>query len=509
MPQRLARSRAPLTLLCVLLGWSAPAGAEVAEAVFEVHATLRGRDYLSPWNPGNSWTVEGSGWLAAPGRIVTNAHVVDDATYVEVRRHGDPRRVEARVAFVAHEADLALLEITPPAEWQDVEPLPLGPLPRTQQSVAVYGFPMGGDTLSVTQGVVSRVEHQAYVHSGRRLLAAQIDAAINPGNSGGPVVMDGQVVGVAMQGYSGADNIGYMIPAPVVRHVLEDVQDGRYDGFPVLGIDHQELQSPDLRRKYGLPEGRSGVLVRAVHVGGSADGWLKAGDVLLSIEGHALAPNGSVEFRPRERTDSSYFLDLLPVGARASLEVLREREVRELRLPLRAGSFPQGRVAVEEFQRSPRYLVYGGMVFLPLTRNVLQQFGPEWWATAPRSLVAGATRRATYEGEEPVFLSRVLAGPVNEGYHDLSDRLVESVDGVRPRDFAHFVQLVEGGPAPFVSIRLDEDYEIALERARVKAESAALLRRYGIQADRSAHLAPSRTAAAPPAQPPAATAVRQ
>lgn len=507
MTQRPEPSRALLPALAavLLVGPPAPARAEVADAVFEVHATLRGRDYLSPWNPGNSWTVEGSGWLAAPGRIVTNAHVVDDATYVEVRRQGQAELVEARVAFVAHEADLALLDV---AGFQDVKPLPLGPLPRTQQSVAVYGFPMGGDTLSVTQGVVSRVEHQEYVHSGRRLLAAQIDAAINPGNSGGPVIMEGQVVGVAMQGYSGADNIGYMIPAPIVRHVLEDVQDGRYDGFPQLGIDLQELQSPDLRRKYRLPEGRTGVLVRAVHVGGSADGWLKPGDVLLSIEGHPLAPNGSVEFRPRERTDSSYFLDLLPVGATARLEVLRDGEVRELRLPLRAGRYPQGRVAVEEFQRAPRYLVYGGLVFLPLTRNVLQQFGPEWWATAPRSLVAGGTRRARYEGEEAVFLSRVLAGPVNEGYHELSDRVVESVDGVRPRDFAHFVELVEGGPAPFVSIRLDEDFEIALERARVKAGSAALLQRYGIQADRSAELAPSRTAAAPPAQPPAAPASR-
>jgi hypothetical protein len=368
---------------------------------------------------------------------------------------------------------------------------------------------MGGDTLSVTQGVVSRVEHQEFVHSGRRLLAAQIDAAINPGNSGGPVVMDGQVVGVAMQGYSGADNIGYMIPAPIVRHVLEDVADGRYDGFPVLGIDFQELQSPDLRRKYGLPEGRSGVLVRAVYVGGSAEGWLQPGDVLLSVEGHPVAPNGTVDFRPRERTDYCYFLDLLPVGAQARLEVLREREVREVRLPLRAGRFPQGRVAVEEFQRAPRYLVYGGLVFLPLTRNVLQQFGPEWWATAPRSLVAGATRRARDVGEEPVFLSRVLAGPVNEGYHEITDRLVESVDGTRPRDFAHFVALVDGGSAPFVSIRLDEDFEIALDRARVKAESAALLQRYGILADRSSELSSTQNAAAPPTQPPATPSVRQ
>lgn len=476
----------PTILLATLLALApAPPGlADVTEAIFEIHATLRGRDYLSPWNPGSAWTVEGSGFLIAPGRIVTNAHMVSDATYVEVRRHGEAERIEARVAFVAHEADLALLELIPTGRYPDVAPLVLGPLPKARDTVTVYGFPMGGDTLSITQGVVSRIEHQAYVHSGRRLLAGQIDAAINPGNSGGPVVMDGQVVGVAMQGFEGADNIGYMIPSTIVRHVLDDVKDGRYDGFPVLGVEFQGLENQDLRRKYVVPAGRTGVLVQAVSAGASADGHLRRGDVLLSVAGHAIADNGSAEFRARERTDLAYYVQELPVGSTLSLEVLRAGKLLHVNVPLKAGS-ADGRVARQEFDRAPRYFVYAGLVFLPLTSNALQQFGGNWQRDAPRGLVAAAERRAASPAEELVFLSRTLAAPLNDGYEDLSDHLVLLVDGQMPRDFAHFVELIDNGTAPFVTIQLDRDAEIALERSRVRTEGKAVLERYGIASDRA------------------------
>jgi len=410
--------------------------------------------------------------------------MVSDATYVEVRRHGDAERVQARVAFVAHEADLALLELIPKDRYADVQPLTLGPLPKPRDTVTVYGFPMGGDTLSITQGVVSRIEHQSYVHSGRRLLAGQIDAAINPGNSGGPVVMDGQVVGVAMQGFEGADNIGYMIPVPIVHHVLDDTADGHYDGFPSLGVDFQQLENQDLRRKYAVPTGRTGVLVQAVHAGGSAEGHLRRGDVLLSVAGHTIADNGRAEFRPRERTDLSYFVQELAVGSALGLEVLREGKLLQVRVPLKAGS-SDGRVARQEFDRAPRYFIYGGLVFLPLTSNALQQFGGNWQRDAPRTLVAAAERRAASASEELVFLSRTLAGPLNDGYEDLGDHVVLQVDGQKPRDFAHFVGLVEQGAAAFVTIQLDRDAEIALDRVRARADGRALLERYGIASDRA------------------------
>ncbi|WCJ34643.1 DegP protease 10 [Euphorbia peplus] len=101
--------------------------------------------------------------------------------------------------------------------------LELGDIPFLQQAVAVVGYPQGGDNISVTKGVVSRVEPTQYVHGATQLMAIQIDAAINPGNSGGPAIMGNKVAGVAFQNLSGAENIGYIIPVPVIKHFIAGV----------------------------------------------------------------------------------------------------------------------------------------------------------------------------------------------------------------------------------------------------------------------------------------------
>ena len=79
------------------------------------------------------------------------------------------------------------------------------------------GFPIGGERLSITEGVVSRIEMFSYAHSQRCLLGVQIDAAINDGNSGGPVLRGGQLAGIAFQALESGENIGYAIPVPVIR----------------------------------------------------------------------------------------------------------------------------------------------------------------------------------------------------------------------------------------------------------------------------------------------------
>ncbi|KAG6533600.1 hypothetical protein ZIOFF_007475 [Zingiber officinale] len=118
----------------------------------------------------------------------------------------------------------------------------------TQDSVTVIGYPLGGDTIAVTKGVVSRIE---YAHGSSDLLSIQIDAAINPGNSGGPTFNDrGECIGVAFQVFRSEDteNIGYVIPTTVVSHFLDDYErNGKYTGFPSLGVLLQKLENPALR----------------------------------------------------------------------------------------------------------------------------------------------------------------------------------------------------------------------------------------------------------------------
>src|SRR4029079_13182777 len=100
---------------------------------------------------------------------------------------GEPQKYRARVEFVAHDCELAVLTVDDPEFFQGVKPLKLGELPRQRDKIAAYGFPAGGDDLSITEGTVSRVELTRYTHSDLDLLAVQTNAAITPGNSGGPV----------------------------------------------------------------------------------------------------------------------------------------------------------------------------------------------------------------------------------------------------------------------------------------------------------------------------------
>ena len=154
-------------------------------------------------------------------------------------------QVNARVIAIGHDSDTALLTVDDNDEfWDGLGFLELGGLPELQARVTVVGYPTGGDNISVTAGVVSRVELHQYSMSMVSLLAIQIDAAINSGNSGGPAFHNGKVAGIAFETLEGAEGIGYIIPAPVVQHFLEDVrrQTKPRIGFGRLGFQWQAIE---------------------------------------------------------------------------------------------------------------------------------------------------------------------------------------------------------------------------------------------------------------------------
>jgi S1-C subfamily serine protease len=451
----------------------------VRAAVVKVYTTYQVPQYLDPWAPGWVYSGTGSGCIIEGRRILTNAHMVGNATLIQVRRYGQAERHTARVQFVSHEADLAVLSVDAPAFFDGVTPLKLGPLPPLQQEVSALGFPQGGDSLSITRGVLSRIEHIEYVHSTQSLLGGQIDAALNPGNSGGPVVVDGQIVGIAMQVVFLSQNIAYMVPAPVIAHFLADVADGRYDGFPNVGLRYEKMENEDMRRRYGVPSGKTGVLVLGANPGSGAAQLLHPGDVLLSISGHAVANDGTVEFRPQERTSFSYFAETAQLGQSIPIEILRGGKVSAIVLPLNRPLGASRLVAPPQYDVRPDYFLYGGLLFEPLTYDYLRARN-----FSSHDLMALTAKAPRFEGEEVLVLVRTLASEANEGYHDLTDGVVTAVDGTKPRDLPDFVRLVETGQSPFVTITFDEGQQIVLERERARVAGPDIMKLYGIQRDR-------------------------
>ena len=299
-----------MILAAVLLGTAAAVPAvpapQVAESVVLVQVYRSRFDWSLPWRQDAVEASLGSGFLIDGGRIVTNAHVVADAREVLVRRHDQANPYVATVEVGGNDCDLAVLTVvTDPAFAKGMKPLDFGDLPRSGSRVLTYGFPLGGQEVSSTAGIVSRVESRGYVHSGvDSHLVVQTDAAINPGNSGGPVVQDGRVVGVAFQGYPGFDNMGFFIPVPVVRHFLEDLGRRRATTASRTRVCDRRslLLSPAYRRERGLPEGKSGVVVELVGPGQHRRRRAARRATCSSrVDGQAVANDGTVKAGRRAR----------------------------------------------------------------------------------------------------------------------------------------------------------------------------------------------------------------
>lgn len=187
--------------------------ASAYRGIVKVEVVNRTPDYETPWQGGNFGRGTGTGFLVAPGQFMTNAHVVANAEKIDISLYADARRIPARVKYVAHDADLALLEIDDTSAFEGVPCLEFSEeLPQLEDTVRAIGYPVGGNRLSVTRGIVSRIDTIPYAHT-RNIahMALQVDAAINPGNSGGPVLKDDKVIGVAFQGLLQANSTGYEI----------------------------------------------------------------------------------------------------------------------------------------------------------------------------------------------------------------------------------------------------------------------------------------------------------
>jgi S1-C subfamily serine protease len=495
-------------VLAFLLGRPLPArsdrAAEPRDAVVKVYATRLLPQNGAPWRPGSPSAVSGSGFVIEGQRILTNAHVVSNATFVQVRRYGDSEKATARVLHVSDEADLALLAADEASFFDRITPLEMGVLPELRQEVMVVGFPVGGDTLSVTRGVVSRIEHQTYVHSHLSLLAGQIDSAVNPGNSGGPVIANGQVVGVTMQSYDAADNIAYMVPAPVVKRFLDDVADGSYDGVPQVGLRWQRLEATDLRRRYGLPSSGGGVLVLETAAGTEASRVLRPGDVLLSIAGQPIGADGTVEFRQNERTVFDLLLQQGQVGDRVRVELVRDGRLQEAELGLERPLGGERLVPGPAGGDPPSYFIYGGLAFCSLTMSYLQAWR-EWWKTAPKHLLTLRERFPSFEGERRVVLCGILPASVNAGYQGMEESLIVEADGQPVRNLRHLVEIIESKQSGLLLLETHCGEQIALDRERARREGPRILALYQVVADRSddltapARSTPTKRAAAVPA----------
>ncbi|MCD4667442.1 MAG: trypsin-like peptidase domain-containing protein [Sulfurimonas sp.] len=441
----------------IVLNLSLLASASVEESIVKIYTVSKLPNYTTPWNS-SIRRSHGSGSIISGNRILTNAHVVADETFIEVKRDGDTRKYEAEVEFISHQADLALLKLKDKSFFKGTKALEVDGLPRFEQDIAVYGFPVGGDSLSVSRGIVSRIEHNRYAHSREIFLAIQIDAAVNPGSSGGPAISDGKIIGVVMQQISRSQSIGYIVPVEIIRHFLDDVKDGKYDGFAHIGITTQRMENKALRDVYKMDKNTTGALVVDVSQKSNAYGKLKDGDILLSIDGHIVQNDATVEFIHNKYTSYKYYIDKKQIGDSISFGVLRDGEKIDLKFVLNNVADDNLLVNTVAHDIMPKYFIYGGYVFTPLTRNIFINN-----RSVPLDLREAASQWASDEKDEAVILLKVLASPSNRGDHNFSFWMVDKVDNKEFKNFTEFVKIMNEFKGKYLILENKDGVKIAID----------------------------------------------
>jgi len=466
-------------LIFVVIAAGIAEGSPVAKSLVRIEATFQEPTYKAPWNPGDVSGGVGAGFVISGNRIMTNAHVVSNARFLTVSKEGDPRPYPAKVLYVAHDCDLAVLTVEEPGFFKGTAALEFGGIPEIESTVSVYGYPIGGSRLSVTQGIVSRIDFQTYSHSGMDShLTIQIDAAINPGNSGGPVLQGGKVVGVAFQGYSGdvAQNVGYMIPTPVAKRFLKDIGDGHYDRYVDLALSYKNLFNPAARRALGLKDNDRGVLVGSVYEGGSSEGIVKPGDVLMAIDGLPISSDATIPM-DKDSVQLAEVVERKFKGDTVTLDVLRDGRPLQLRIPLN-GPWPFT-LHGNAYDEDPRFIIFAGLLFQPVDQNWMTECQPD--DLRLRYMFDFFIEDKIYrERPEIIVLSGILADPVNAYAADFRNGILDEINGRKILKLADAAEEF-AKPAEYYVIKMaGSGRPIVLERKAVEDARQRILSRYGV-----------------------------
>ena len=473
----------------------------VQKSLVRITATAVEPDYRAPWNAGSIARGVGAGFVIDGNRIMTNAHVVSNSRYLTVERDGDPNKYPATVQFVAHDCDLALITVAAPNFFKNMTPLHFGGIPALESVVSAYGFPIGGERMSVTTGIVSRIDFQLYTHSSiDQHLTIQISAQINPGNSGGPVMQNAKVVGVAFQGYSGdvAQGVAYMIPTTVIQRFLKDVSDGHYDKYVDLGLNPVKLQNQAQRHFLGLKDDDRGVLISTVVTAGPCANKVKEGDVLLEIDDHPVASDDTVEFEG-DRVDMPEVVERKFKGEKVKLDLWRDKKPVSVTIEL--DTVPPYLIQGHSYDVRPRYVVYGGLIFQPLNLELMTSYQPN--DLRLRHFFDFFVVEQIYlEHPEVIVLTNILPDPINTYLALYRASIVDEVNGKKIKTLKDLAEAFSETPERFVVKMIGDGPPLVLDPKQVAAARDRIRTRYNVLKEQNLEEQPLKVVTAPPEKKP-------
>lgn len=459
-------------------------------SILRVNVTNQPHNFALPWQKRQPGSKQGLGALLDGRRVLVTAELIQDASYVEFEVASSGKKLTAQVATVDYEANLALL--TPKDDPEDffdgLVPFPISTTPpKNGDRFEVWQFEANGTP--VISGITYDTARLGrYFVDGSYFLQFDANGAVNyrEGSFTLPVIQGGHLAGMLLS-YDSEDQVATILPFPIIRAFLDDAADGTYAGFPSFGIKFSPTLDEQLRTYLKLPDGTGGVMVTGVMPETSAAlAGLKEGDVLLEIGGYKLDARGNYQ-------DPTWGLLAMghlvkganTVGTELPMKISRDGQLMDLTLKLTRKEPHDFLVDPYVFDRGPRYLILGGLVFSELTRTYLEAFGNDWRDRAPFEFVFAVQNPEKFarDGRKKlVFLAGALPSQTTIGYEGVRGAFVEKVNGQVINDIKDLAAALANPVDGLHKIEIDEvPYTLYVDAALAAQDNKTLLpQRYRI-----------------------------
>lgn len=421
-----------------------PTMTDPSASLLTVSLTVQEYNLLRPWEKKAASSVKLAGVYLGEGKVLTLGANLNKANYVEISLPDASRTVTARVQSYDSDLNLGLLVVDSEAEsaiFADRAALSVGEPLNCTDAARLYCTLDGKKAVEMgLQGEIGTTDH------GLPRVQMRSDQVV-PSNytHGAPVVKDGKLVGLTC-GFNAATRQLKVINADLINRFLSAAADTP-KGMPVMGVNFVELTDPVFRRYLKFSDERTGVYISKVQPGGAAAAaGLQVGDVLTSVEGIKVDNRGRCVLPLYGMIDVTTAVRYLkPLGETLNITFSRDGQEHEAVLPLNRDAEEKALIAKEPEGKAPRYLVWGGLVFQPLTSDYVSAVQAEF-----KSLPIEYMRLESQEEElkkcgynELTALSIVLPTKATLGYDTCSFSIVEKVNGVAPHNFAEFVKLLQ------------------------------------------------------------------
>jgi len=482
-----------LLVLCWSRGWLvlpgrvAVASVPANSSVVIVNVTAQSYEQLRPWIKRPPFGQRAVAPVLDGNRVLVTAELVANATFIELEKADHSRKSPATLEAVDYEANLAVLKCSENDFFSDIQPLSLTPDTKTGSSVSVWQLEHNG-TLAVTDGVINNVDVSRYPEENTRLLVYRMSIPLQLRENSPmlPVVRNGRLAGLLMR-YDSRSQGAVVVPEPVISHFLKDAAVGSYRGFPRAGLGFSFLRDPQLQHYLKLPADSPGIYIsRVLHDGPGDKAGLKQGDVLTDIDGLTIDHEGNYQDGLYGKVSLEHLINTRHyAGDKLTLKVLRDGVPLSLQMVLDHKSADDYTIPPYQYDRQPRYLVVGSLVFVELSRQILREFGPDWGNTAPQKLVyKDAFQDELYPGgkQRVVMISEVLPADSSLGYESLGGSVVTAFNSVPVRRLEDIEQAAAKPLNGFHEIRLEDNPRVIyLDPAQIALEQPKLQTQYRLQ----------------------------